>query len=183
MSEDGTMAALVYLVGFMGAGKTEVGRRLAALLAWPFVDLDREIEKREGTSVAEIFRQHGETHFRILEGEELQRVSLGQNLVVAVGGGCFCSGANREVIARTGTSVWLDAPIEVLYARCRNDAAARPLLTTIDAMSRLLESRKPCYEQARLHIQTAARGVDELARQIADQLMPAGGAWRDEKRT
>ena len=161
--------AIAYLVGFMGAGKTEVGRRLAELLSWTFVDLDQEIVRREGISISEIFQLRGEARFRVLEREELERVSRGQDLVVAVGGGCFCSSENQSTVGRTGISVWLDAPIEVLFARCAGDAAARPLLTTMEAMARLLEIRRPFYARADLHIQTAGRSVDEVAREILAQ--------------
>jgi len=161
--------AITYLVGFMGAGKTEVGRRLAELLSWTFVDLDQEIVRREGISISEIFQRRGEACFRVLEREELERVSRGQKLVVAVGGGCFCSSENRAVMGQTGISVWLDAPMEVLFARCAGDAAARPLLTTVEAMARLLEIRTPFYARAELHVQTAGRSVDEVAREILAQ--------------
>jgi shikimate kinase len=161
--------AIAYLVGFMGAGKTEVGRRLAELLSWTFVDLDQEIERREGIAASEIFQLRGEAGFRVLEREELERVSRGHNLMVAGGGGCYCSSDNQSTMGRTGISVWLDAPIEVLFARCAGDAAARPLFTTMEAMAQLLEIRQPCSARADLHIQTAGRSVDEVAREIRAQ--------------
>src|SRR5512136_2261829 len=116
--EVSTHSSNIYLVGFMGSGKTSVGRRLAELLGWTFVDLDEEIEKRAGQSIPEIFRLRGEKHFRSLEREELERECRGSNTVIALGGGTFCSTENRETITRTGISVWLDAPIELLSARC-----------------------------------------------------------------
>ncbi len=160
---------IIYLVGFMGAGKTEVGQRLAELLAWPFIDLDHEIERRDGRTVPEIFRESGEAHFRELEREELLRLSNGENVVVALGGGAFCSAENQKVIARSGMSVWLDAPLDVLMARCSTAAVSRPLLTTTDEMARLLERRRPHYEKAKLHLQVAGLSVDDLARLIFDE--------------
>lgn len=160
---------IIYLVGFMGAGKTEVGRRLAELLAWTFIDLDREIEIREAKTISEIFRQQGESYFRELEGLELQRVSRGKSTVVAVGGGAFCSAENQEIIARTGTSVWLDAPLDLLLARCSAASELRPLFKTRHEMSRLLEARRPHYAKAALHLQVAGLSVDDLARRILEE--------------
>lgn len=160
----------LYLVGFMGAGKTEVGRRLAELLGRPFIDLDLVIEKQEGASVAEIFRRRGEAYFRSLERVALQRVSEAQNTVAAVGGGVFCSAENQETIAHTGTSIWLDAPIELLFARCSADPAMRPLFAGIEEMGRLLESRRPSYAKAQLHIQVGNLSVDDLARRILNEI-------------
>ena len=158
--------SIIYLVGFMGAGKTEVGRRLAELLGWPFVDLDLEIEKCEGMPIPEIFQRRGEAYFRELERNRLQRVSEGRNAVVAVGGGGCCSTANQEVIERTGISVWLDAPLETLCARCSGSPGSRPLFASMEVMAQLLESRRPFYARARLHLQVAGRSVDDLAQQI-----------------
>jgi shikimate kinase len=159
----------LYLVGFMGAGKTEVGCRLAELLGWPFIDLDLEIEKRQGASVAEIFRQQGEIFFRVFEQATLQRVSEHRNQVVAVGGGAFCCAENRQIIARTGTSIWLDAPLELLFERCSGDPASRPLFAGGQEMARLLERRRPFYASAQLRVQVGGLSIDDLARQILTQ--------------
>ena len=160
----------VYLVGFMGAGKTEVGRRLAGLLRWTFVDLDCRIAARKGMAIPEIFRVEGEAAFRALESAELKCAGEGQRQVVAVGGGCFCSPENRAVIAGTGLSVWLDAPIELLHSRCSPDPGSRPLFSGIGEMAALLERRLPYYAGAQLRIQVAGRSVDDLARQIIREL-------------
>ncbi len=164
---------IIYLVGFMGAGKTEVGRRLAELLSWPFVDLDQEIERREGKTISEIFRERGEAFFRELERQELLRVSREKNTVVAVGGGAFCVPEIQEIIAGTGMSVWLDAPLDLLLARCKAAAGSRPLLTTRQEMSLLLERRRPYYEKATLRLQVAGLDVDGVARRILDECQSA----------
>lgn len=150
----------------MGAGKTEVGCRLAESLGWPFVDLDREIEKREGMSIREIFKQRGEGYFRVLERSELRQVSVRHNSVVAVGGGGFCNAENQKIIARTGTSIWLNAPLETLFARCSGDPASRPLFANMEEMARLLQSRLPFYAKAQLHIQVAGLSVEDIVCQI-----------------
>jgi len=158
--------SVVYLVGFMGAGKSAVGESLAEMLRWPFVDLDREIEKRAAMTIPEIFRYCGEARFRNLETEELKRVSGLTDAVVALGGGAFCSVENREIVARTGVSVWLDAPLELLFERCCAEAAARPLFTTREEMAGLLEHRRPFYAESALHVMVAGRSADEIAREI-----------------
>ena len=147
---------LVYLVGFMGAGKTCVGRRLAELLNWTFLDLDSEIEKRERVSIREIFKLQGEPRFREIETEELERASRMTEAVVALGGGAFCSDGNQEIVRRTGLSVWLSAPVERLYARCIGNAV-RPLLTTREEMEALLRHRIPFYRKADYQLDVADR--------------------------
>jgi shikimate kinase len=164
------MTTNVYLVGFMGAGKTEVGRRLAGLAGWRFVDLDLEIEKRAGMPVPEIFRQLGEPQFRAMERAELRMASALARTVVALGGGAFCAAENREVVAASGISVWLDAPLDAMLERCSGDAASRPLLSSREEMRALFERRRPSYELASLKIETAGLGADAVARRILDLL-------------
>jgi len=160
---------LVYLVGFMGAGKSSVGARLAERLGWRFVDLDLRIEARAGTSIRELFRVEGEAYFRAVEREELRRASTERRAVVALGGGAFCSAENQAIVRATGASVYLEAPAEVLYARCAGDGT-RPLFTTLDDMRVLLERRRPLYERAHLIVPVADRSVDEVADRIVAAL-------------
>jgi shikimate kinase len=160
---------IIYLVGFMGAGKTSVGLRLAELLDWSFVDLDEEIEKGQGESIRSIFKIRGEARFRELERGELDKVSAGTRTVVALGGGTFCSDENRRIISSTGVSIWLDTPVETLYRRCAGDES-RPLFTSRSEMEQLLEKRRPFYEQSSLRIEAGDLSVDALARQIFKQL-------------
>ncbi len=160
----------IYLVGFMGSGKTTIGRRVAELLGWTFVDLDEEIEKAEKMAVAEIFRSRGEEYFRSLERRELGRVSAAARTVVAVGGGAFCDDENLEVFRRTGLSIWLDAPVEVLLKRCSPYAETRPLLGGPGEMSELLRRRVRYYAQADMRIQVGSLNAEELAHCILDEL-------------
>ncbi len=159
----------IYLVGFMGAGKTSVGQRLAEILQWHFVDLDREIERRDGRPIREIFSAEGEPYFRRLESEELLRASGCRRTVVALGGGAFVDERNRELVAKTGTSVWLDAPMETLYPRCAEDPL-RPLASSREEMERLLERRRPFYGFAAMRIEVAGLSIDEIARRIRDAI-------------
>ena len=161
--------AILYLVGFMGAGKTSVGERLAELLGWRFVDLDARIEARAGESVRELFRREGEPYFRNLEREELGRVSRERNVVVALGGGAFCSVENETIVRTSGASVYLEASDKVLYSRCLG-SDARPLFTTREAMSVLLERRRPFYERANLKLDVSYLTVEEAALRIAAEM-------------
>jgi shikimate kinase len=164
---------IVYLVGFMGAGKTTVGERLAELLRWSFVDLDRRIEQREGEAIRDLFRRKGEPYFRRVEREELRRASTGSRTVVALGGGAFCSSENQQIVHATGASIWLDAPLEMLFARCGDDQT-RPLFTTREEMQQLLDQRRPFYAQAGLHIEVAGLTVDEISHRIHNHLALLG---------
>ncbi len=155
----------IYIVGFMGTGKSSVGRCLAGRLGFTFYDLDSEIERVAGETVGEIFRNRGEAHFRRLESDELRRVSAGSRTVVALGGGAFCSVQNRRVTAETGISVWLDASLEIIMARCAGDDS-RPLFGGRDAMAALLESRRPQYGRADLRIDIEGLEIDEITDRI-----------------
>src|ERR1019366_10438686 len=97
----------IYLVGFMGAGKSSVGRILSKRLGWKFLDLDQEIERGEHQSIANIFLTSGEPHFRQIERQYLERLSRRSRVVVALGGGTFVDPANRELADATGLTVWL----------------------------------------------------------------------------
>ena len=179
---EGTMVAgrrfsNIYIVGFMGTGKSSVGLRLAEKLGWAFCDLDAEIERAAGETVGEIFQDRGEVHFRRLESDELRRISARTRTVVALGGGAFCSEENRRVTAPTGTSVWLDAPLEVIMARCTGDSS-RPLFGDRPSMTALLESRRPAYGLADVRIEVEALTVEGIADRILALFPPARGRLR-----
>src|SRR5271165_6626743 len=111
----------IYLVGFMGSGKSTVGRALADELGWSFFDLDDEIESGSGSSISEIFDQQGEEVFRALEAAALAKrvkaVQAGRPQVIALGGGALMSDKNFELVANHGVMVWLDAPFELIEKR------------------------------------------------------------------
>jgi shikimate kinase len=163
------MPSIIYIVGFMGCGKSTVGRLLAEQLGWSFIDLDDEIERREGTRIRELFRRKGEPYFRQVEREELVRISSLDRQVVALGGGAFCSADNRSTVRKTGTSVWLDAPIETLIERCAGDEL-RPLFTSAADMKLLLEQRRPLYEQSALRIEVGNLSPREIATIIRSRI-------------
>ena len=107
----------IYLVGFMGSGKTTVGEQLAALLGWNFVDTDQEVEKRAGIAIAEIFESTGEPDFRRREIDVLRDLQGGTGAVIATGGGLFCRWEARRAIRSTGRTVWLDINFETAMSR------------------------------------------------------------------
>jgi shikimate kinase len=140
---------IIYLTGFMGSGKSTVGRELARLLARPFIDIDSLIESREGLSVARLFAQGGEAAFREAEGRALAELSVERGPVVATGGGIVLHRKNRRLMARTGLQVWLKCPLADILRRLEiaaGEPGRRPLWTgDRQEMARLLEERTPVY--------------------------------------
>jgi shikimate kinase len=175
----GVSGTAIFLVGFMGAGKSSVGRRLGQRLNWVFEDLDDRIEAREGRTVAEIFRDAGESEFRRAEHAALEHVLRelrgGGARIVALGGGAFVQKENAALLKRSGVStVFLDAPVEDLWERCRAQAreagVERPLLRSQQQFRKLHEARSRGYSMASLKIQTGSRTVETIAAEIADLL-------------
>jgi len=146
----------VVLVGMMGAGKTSVGKRLAAKLGLPFVDADAEIEAGAQLTISEIFERFGELYFREGERKVIARLLNGGPLVLATGGGAFMNATTRQNIAKYGVSIWLKPSFDILLARVRKKSN-RPLLKTADpeqTLRRLLEERTPTYALADLTIES-----------------------------
>jgi shikimate kinase len=144
----------IVLVGLMGAGKTSVGKRIAAKLHLPFIDADAEIEKAADATIPEIFAQHGEAYFRDGERRVIKRLLDGTPKVLATGGGAFMNDETRAAILEGAVSIWLRAELDVLMARVRK-RANRPLLQTPDpegTMRRLMAERDPVYAAANIHI-------------------------------
>lgn len=161
----------VFLIGFMGAGKTSVGRALASRLGWRFCDLDNMIELRERATVAAIFAQHGEPGFRALETralkELLQDASSRHDLVVALGGGAFLQPENREELKRArATTVLLQAPVQELRRRCAGDETVRPLARDEARFIELFEARASAYALARYKVNTMGKAVEDVAAEI-----------------
>jgi shikimate kinase len=147
----------IALVGLMGAGKSCIGRRLAARLELPFVDADREIEEAAGCSIPEIFARHGEQAFRDGERRVILRLLEGPPHVLATGGGAFMDARTREAIRGRAVSVWLRADLELLLRRVsrRND---RPLLQVADPrirLTQLMAERHPVYAEADIIVDSA----------------------------
>jgi shikimate kinase len=180
----------VFLVGFMGAGKTSVGRVLGQRLNWVFEDLDDRIEARERRTVADIFRDSGETEFRRAEHAALQQILEelrgGIAKIVALGGGAFVQKENAALLSASGLpTIFLDAPVEELWQRCCTQAGdngtERPLLHSLDEFRRLYEIRRRNYSRASLRIQTGNRTVEKVVAEIAEVLILKRIAMRTEE--
>ena len=173
-------ARIVALTGFMGAGKTRVGRALAVLLGWPFVDLDQEIELQQKATVREIFQGQGEAQFREIETaalrEMLERVPAPARMVIAVGGGTFVQPHNAVLLRNAGARVvFLETPLEEMLERCGTESQSpegnlRPLASDPDAFRVLYAQRLPQYRSADVTLSTAGKTAEENAQEIADRL-------------
>jgi len=165
----------VVLVGFMGAGKTSVGRALGRRLGWSFEDLDDRVETRERRSITDIFRQAGEVEFRRAEHqalrEALAEAEKGRARILAVGGGAFVQPENASLLDGAETpTVFLDAPVDELWRRCVADAVDRPLRRKEDEFRRLYQARRPRYLHARLRVETGGREIERIVDEIVNGL-------------
>lgn len=165
---------LIFLIGFMGCGKSYVGRNLAPLLDYDYIDLDKHIEAIEGLTVKEIFEQKGEAYFRLQEKEILHTLDSKQNMIVSTGGGAPCFFDNIEVMNAKGLTIYLNRTKRLVIYRLMKGLHKRPLLNGLSAeelekfYDERLESRKPFYEQAKLFAGDA--GVEEIKDMIDNYL-------------
>lgn len=169
----------IVLVGLMGAGKSSVGKRLAQRLGLPFVDADTEIEAAAGMTIAEIFAQHGEPHFREGERKVIARLLEGPPKVLATGGGAFMDPETRRLVRQRGRSVWLKAELDVLVRRCAR-RTHRPLLNQgsdlATTLKRLMDLRYPVYAEADLTVESHDGPHERVVEAIVDRLGHHDGA-------
>jgi len=160
----------IYLTGFMGCGKTTVGRALADALGWMFADLDQEIEAREKITIAEIFDTHGEAAFRELETaalkDRIRTVQYGRPQVIALGGGAFLNEENFELVSNNGVSVWLDASFTHIDRRIAGQAH-RPLARDPEQLRTLFETRRDIYARSDYRIEI----VDDDAMKVVARIL------------
>jgi len=157
---------VIYLLGFMGSGKSTVGKLLANVLGWPLIDLDTVIEAGQGLTIREIFENSGEPFFRQIERAALTEASKAEPAVIALGGGTFAQPPNVDLIRESGgTTVWLDCPPQILRARCQG-LQNRPLFRDEQSFTQLLSERIPYYCLADFRISTEGRKPEELVEQI-----------------
>ena len=159
------------LIGFMGTGKSSVGRHLSTLLHFRFIDTDELIESKAGRSVAEIFAQAGEEVFRGIERQVISELTKVRRAVISTGGGVATNSANMESLKTHSLVVCLWASPEMIWERVHNQAH-RPLLQGEDPMSRireLLAKREPFYKQADVLVNTEMRSIKEVAQQVLHQ--------------
>ncbi len=158
----------IYLVGFMGCGKSTVGHALADELGWRFVDLDAEIEKAESTTIAEIFESRGEAAFRLIESAALRnvvrKIECGQPHIVALGGGAFQDN-NAALLVDKGVSIWLDCPFEMVQRRVAG-FTNRPLARDPEKFKALYDARRPLYERADYRIEVHNDDCADAMKQI-----------------
>ena len=156
----------MYLVGFMGAGKTTVARALGRRLDWRVEDIDERIEARERRTVSSIFAQQGEPYFRQVERQVLHDLIPLRNAIVATGGGTFADADNRSVMLADGAVVWLEVPLTRVFDRVPADGL-RPLAVDRAQLERLFQVRQLEYAQAHLRVDATAP-VPEIVEHILE---------------
>ena len=159
----------IYLVGFMGSGKSTIGRMLAHRLGWSFFDMDHEIEAAEGATIREIFESRGEPEFRRIEGAILYRhvswIEQGRPSVLALGGGAFAAEENRVLLEDHGITIWLDCPFEIVERRAAG-TAHRPLSADPVRFAGLYRERVETYRLADIHIPIAGDDPEPVVEMI-----------------
>ena len=162
----------IFLLGYMGSGKTTNGKKLAGHLRYSFLDMDTEIEKEQGMTIALIFETRGEEFFRSLEHELLLKIFKMDNLVISTGGGLPCFGNNLELINENGVSVYLKLTPEMLASRLKFSGKTRPLIKNLPEIELLnfvclqLEKREPWYVKATITCNAMNMNINELAEKI-----------------
>jgi len=167
-----SLTRTVALVGLMGAGKTAIGRRLAARLGLPFIDADEEIERAAGCTVSEFFDRYGETQFRAGERRVIGRLLEGPPHILSTGGGAYMNPDTRALMRARTLTIWLRADLDVLVDRVqrRNN---RPMLRDGDPreiLGRLMTQRHPVYAEADLTVESSAKAVDVTTEHVIDAL-------------
>jgi len=157
----------IYLVGFMGSGKSTAARALAKRLDWKVEDIDALVERAERRDIPAIFRESGEAFFRAREREALITLLPERGVVVASGGGTFADAANRELMLRDGAVIWLDAPLSTVLQRVPSDGR-RPLAADRLGMEQLYNQRLATYRQAHLRVDAGRGSVEELVDHILE---------------
>lgn len=162
----------IFLLGFMGSGKSYWGRKLSASLELPLFDLDDEIVKQEGKSIAVIFEQQGETAFRRLEDRYLRTLAQQDNFLISCGGGTPCYSDNMSFMNKNGLTVWLDVPVDVMVNRLKRNKNKRPLLKELvdneleQFIKNKLEERTGFYKQAQLIVNPIKYDLQSLTQKI-----------------
>jgi shikimate kinase len=165
----GVRPDVVFLIGFMGVGKTTVGRHLARLLGWDFLDLDERIVTNERLDISKIFAVKGEAYFRRLETEILASLDGRARIVVACGGGTYAHDDSRRLIDRLGRAVWIRLPLDMALRRCAGETG-RPLLKSAAQADELYRRRLPSYRSAPLHVEAHGLTAEQVAERIAGLL-------------
>jgi shikimate kinase len=152
----------VYIIGFMGSGKSTAGKKLASLLGWSLIDLDKRIEEKVGKTIPEIFSQHGEDYFRNVEAEILKNLISQTNTVISTGGGTPCHGDNMDYMLETGLTLYLKLTPGQLKSRLSESTGKRPLLKDLDEDSLLgfIEEKLALREKWYSRADITAEGIN-----------------------
>jgi shikimate kinase len=170
----------IYLIGFMGSGKTALGQKLAGLLQYQFIDLDEVFERQYKITIFDFFHKYGEDVFRKLEQKVLRESINMTDVVISTGGGTPCFFDNMDFINQHGVSVFLSLPMAVTLERLRHSRKPRPLLEDknseelVSHLAQLMEIRLPFYQQAHLTIEEQSMQSDLLAVKVVDELRKKG---------
>ncbi len=159
----------IYIVGFMGSGKSTIGPVLAGRMDRPFYDLDDLIEKEQERTISEIFESQGEEYFRKLESDTLVLNPPSEPCVMALGGGTFVSKVNRDYISKRGISVWLKIPLRLARKRCR-DSQHRPLARNPEQWDSLFRSREKIYQLADVLVGVKGKSPQQICAEIQGRL-------------
>ena len=166
------MHSRIFLIGFMGSGKTTHGKKIARMMGYDFVDMDAWISEKEGLSVPEIFSTKGEAYFRQKETEAIKELSQKEKLVISTGGGAPCSANNMELMNESGLTVYLKLSAAALFSRLKNSKNERPLLSgrsdeeMLAVIEELLNKREPYYSRAGMIID----GLDHVNERIVNAI-------------
>lgn len=166
------MHARIYLIGFMGSGKTTHGKQIARMMGYDFLDVDQWIVEREGKTIPGIFAEDGEARFRELETAAIREISNMQKVVVATGGGLPCHAGNMQLLKDSGLTVYLKLPPEALLSRLKVSKTKRPLLEgkseaeMYNTIRRMLSEREPWYNQADMTID----GLDRVNERVVNAI-------------
>ena len=162
----------IVLTGFMGTGKTEVGRELSRILGWRLIDVDDEIVKTQKMSINEIFGKFGEPAFRDMETDMIRKVSRNKNVIISTGGGTVLRQQNMDILREKGIIICLSAPPETVLERTSANSE-RPLLKVEDPLGRikeLMEFRKPFYDKADITVGTEQKTPLSIAEEILERI-------------
>ena len=161
---------MIYIIGYMGSGKTTIGKKLAQKIGFPFIDIDEEIKRYTQISITEIFRIYGEIYFRSLEKKILNKINTDH--VVSCGGGLPIYSNNMDFIINNGKSIYLKTPINILFNRLKNNKKERPIIENIeedeleDFIRKQSLQREQIYNKATYTIKTKEKTEDEVLREI-----------------
>lgn len=162
----------IYIVGFMGSGKTTIGKKLASLLGWTFTDMDKRIEHKSGMTISTIFSEMGEAYFRKMESEVLREISAMQGVVISTGGGAPCHDGNMDFMLSSGLTIYLKLTPVQLCSRLSGSGAERPLISSLKKEDLLyfveikLSEREKFYNRAGMIIDGFNPDVNELLQQV-----------------